>query len=140
MVSRSASAVASVLLSTMEEMKEEQEKKDKLLETKKEKAVVGQIPAGDKKEKEVPTVREKSSKEEKEKGGKRLITPEKPRADKKPKAISANPPREVLASLTNRFYSLLTFPQLNLLHSPRKTTAPTATLSKPSTDQPPSIR
>ena len=105
MVSRSASAVATVLLSTMEEMKEEQEKKDKLVETKKEKTVVGQIPAGDKKEKEkeVPTVREKSSKEEKEKGGKRLITPEKPPADKKPKAISANPPREVLASLTNRF-------------------------------------
>ena len=126
MVSRSASAVASVLLSTMEEMKEEQEKKDKLVETKKEK--------------EVPTVREKSSKEEKEKGGKRLITPEKPRADKKAKAISANPPREVLASLTNRFYSLLTFPQLNLLHSPRKTAAPPAPLSKPSTDQPPSIR
>merc|ERR1719429_86893 len=47
--SRSASAVASVLLSTMEEMKEEQEKKDKVVETKKEKAVVGQIPAGDKK-------------------------------------------------------------------------------------------
>ena len=103
MVSRSASAVATVLLSTMEEMKEEQEKKDKLVETKKEKAVVGQIPAGDKKEKEVPTDTEKSSKEEKEKGGKRLITPEKPPADKKPKAISANPPREVLASLTNRF-------------------------------------
>ena len=103
MLSRSASAVASVLLSTMEEMKEEQEKKDKLVETKKEKAVVGQIPAGDKKEKEVPTDTEKSSKEEKEKGGKRLITPEKPPADKKPKAISANPPREVLASLTNRF-------------------------------------
>ena len=103
MVSRSASAVASVLLSTMEEMKEEQEKKDKLVETKKEKAVVGQIPGGDKKEKEVPTVREKSSKEEKEKSCKRQITPEKPRADKKPKAISANPPREVLASLTNRF-------------------------------------
>ena len=103
MLSRSASAVATVLLSTMEEMKEEQEKKDKLVETKKEKAVVGQIPAGDKKEKEMPTVREKSSKQEKEKGGKRLITPEKPRADKKPKAISANPPREVLASLTNRF-------------------------------------
>ena len=124
----------------MEEMKEEQEKKDKLVETKKEKAVVGQIPAGDKKEKEVPTVREKSSKEEKEKGGKRLITPEKPRANKKPKAISANPPREVLASLTNRFYSLLTFPQLNLLHSPRKTTAPPPPLSKPSTDQSTSIR
>merc|ERR1712038_564057 len=105
--------------------KEEQEKKDKVVETKKEKAVVGQIPAGDKKEKEVPTVTEKSSNEEKEKGGKRLITPEKPRADKKPKAIVANPPREVLASLTN---------------SPRKTTAPTAPLSKPSTDQPPSIR
>merc|ERR1711902_185088 len=108
----------------MEEMKEEQEKKDKLVETK-EKAVVGQITAGDKKEREVPTVREKSSKEEKEKGGKRLITPEKPRADKKAKAISANPPREVLASLTN---------------SPRKPTVPTAPLSKPSTDQPPSIR
>ena len=55
--------MASVLLSTMEEMKEEQEKKDKLVETKKEKAVVGQIPAGDKKEKEVLTVREKSSNE-----------------------------------------------------------------------------
>ena len=94
----------------MEEMKEEQEKKDKVVETKKEKAVVGQIPAGDKIEKEVPTVREKSSKEEKEKGGKRLITPEKPRADKKPKAISANPPREVLASLTNRF---LFFPHIS---------------------------
>merc|ERR1711902_378347 len=108
----------------MEEMKEEQEKKDKLVETK-EKAVVGQNPAGDKKEKEVPTVREKSSNEEKEKSGKRLITPEKPRADKKPKAISANPPREVLASLTN---------------SPRKTTALPPPLSKPSTDQPSSIR
>ena len=130
MVSRSASAVASVLLTTMEEMKDEQEKKDKLVETKKEKAVVGQIPAGDKMEKEVPTVREKSSKEEKEKSCKRQITPEKPRADKKPKAISANPPREVLASLTNRFYSLLTFPQLNLFLQSQESNRPHCSLVK----------
>jgi len=128
--SRSASAVASVLLSTMEEMKVEQEKREKLVtgrhqENKEEQRAKEQSTKG-----EMVSVKEKSTKEVgKEKAGKRLITPEKAKADKKQKASAAgNLPREALAPLTN---------------SPRKPVAPSAPLAKtanPTTDPAPSIR
>jgi len=132
--SRSASAVASVLLSTMEEMKVEQEKREKLvigrhlMENKEEQRAKEQPT-----KEEMPSVKEKSTKEEKEKAGKRLITPEKGKAEKKQKASAAgNLPREALAPLTN---------------SPRKPVAPSALLAKtsapvanPTSDPPPSIR
>ena len=103
LVNRSASAVASVLLTTMEEMKVEQEKREEMvirrhLEKNKEEQKTKEQLAKEE-------VKEKSSKEEKfekEKGGKPLITPEKAKADKKQKA-ACNPPREALAPLTNRF-------------------------------------
>ena len=167
-LNRSASAVASVLLSTMEEMKVEQEKREKLVigrhleknkEEQKAKEHLEKSKEEEQKAKEqqakeeiTPSVKEKSSKEEKvEKGkaGKRLITPEKAKADKKQKA--GNPPREALAPVTNRFpYHSLFSAAHQFSHSPRKAVAPSALLAKtivpppagnnPSTDPPPSIR
>ena len=162
-MNRSASAVASVLLSTMEEMKVEQEKREKLvigrhLEKNKEEQKAKEHLEKNKEEqkaKEQPAkeeVKEKSSKEEKvekEKAGKRLITPEKAKADKKQKA--GNPSREALAPVTNRFpYHSLFSAAHQFSHSPRKAVAPSALLAKtivpppagnnPSTDPPPSIR
>ena len=90
----------------MEEMKVEQEKREKLVigrhleKNKEEQKAKEQLV----KEEITPSVKEKSSKEEKvdkEKAGKRLITPEKAKADKKQKG--SNPSREALAPLTNRF-------------------------------------
>ena len=83
----------------------EQEKREKLVtgrhqENKEEQRAKEQSTKG-----EMVTVKEKSTKEVgKEKAGKRLITPEKAKADKKQKASAAgNLPREALAPLTNRF-------------------------------------
>merc|ERR1712130_1066975 len=109
---------------------------------KREKLVIGRHLMENKEEqkaKEQQTKEEspslKSTKEEKEKAGKRLITPEKGKADKKQKGSPAcNLPREALAPLTN---------------SPRKPVAPSTLLAKTvvpaaanltTTDPPPSIR
>ena len=99
----------------MEEMKVEQEKREKLVtgrhqENKEDQRTKEQSTKG-----EMVSVKEKSAKEAKlgkEKAGKRVITPEKGKADKKQKASAGgNPPREALAPLTNRFrsHSFLSF-------------------------------
>ena len=90
----------------------EQEKREKLVtERDKEEQRTKENP----KTKEVmaSSVKEKV---EKEKAGKRLITPEKAKSDKKQKASTAvvNPPREALAPLTNRFQNKDSF--LNFSH------------------------
>ena len=93
----------------------EQEKREKLVtgrhqENKEDQRAKEQSTKG-----EMVSVKEKSAKEAKlgkEKAGKRVITPEKGKADKKQKASAGgNPPREALAPLTNRFrsHSFLSF-------------------------------
>ena len=141
--SRSASAVASVLLTTMEEMKVEQEKRDKLMMGSR-----NQDKKDEQKVKEQPTKEGKEKLSKEAKPGKRLITPEKPKTDKKQKAsVAGNPPREALAALTNRFVFDFPFFISPTAPSPRKPVAPASLVAKtiappakPSIDPPPSIR
>ena len=131
-------------------MKVEQEKREKLvigrhlLENKEEQKAKEQQT-----KEETPSL--KSTKEEKEKAGKRLITPEKGKADKKQKAsIAGNLPREALAPLTNRFQYNFVFSFFSPIpSSPRKPVAPSTLSAKTvvpaaanltTTDPPPSIR